>query len=150
MSKIGRMKKKNQKEERPPLPLTAIMVAGAVLIGIIIFSLVGIRVDIGAGYLTVKGPLYKEEIPYGDIVEVSLRDDVELGKRMVGMVAIGCQAGGYKNGEFGAYHAAYYPRNEVYIVVRRIQGTFLVFNARTAAATEELYYSLLKYTRGST
>ncbi len=146
MSKIGRMKKKTKAEELPPLPIPAIMVAGAVLIGIIIFSLVGIRVDAGAGYLTVKGPLYKEEIPYGDIVEVSLRDDVIIGKRMVGMVAIGCQAGGFKNGEFGAYHAAYYPKNELCIVVRRIQGTYLVFNARTAEATEALYYTVLNHT----
>lgn len=146
MSKIGRMKKKAPVEERPPLPFPAIFVAGAVLLGIIIFSLSGIRVDMGSGYLTVKGPLYKEEIPYGDIVEVRLRDDVVMGKRMVGMVAIGCQAGGFKNGEFGAYHAAYYPRNELRIVIRRRQGVYLVFNARNEADTEALYYALLNYT----
>lgn len=79
----------------------------------------------------------------GNIEAVSLKEDINLGKRTNGMGSIKLSEGSFKNAEFGSYTLYAYNKCKSYIILDTTEG-IVVINAETPESTKELYEKIVK------
>jgi len=94
--------------------------------------------------LHVDAPLVDENISYGNIVSIEIRDDMEFGTRYNGFGGSKILSGGFKNSEFDKYTLACYKNVKKFIVVEHTEGKILVFNQDSVEKTLLLYDELFE------
>lgn len=82
------------------------------------------------------------EVPYGEIDSVTLRSDLELGRKEEGFHTPKLTLGVYENEEFGYYNIYAYTNADTYVVLTSGQKT-LVLSLQNAELTQVLYGQLL-------
>lgn len=102
----------------------------------------GIRAELTGSELHVTGPMFHESVPYGWIMEVSLREDVAYGSRTWGADLGGVKTGNFQNTAFGAYRCAVYRDPKYCIVVQTAEEKTLVFNLKTDEQTRAFFAQL--------
>lgn len=81
------------------------------------------------------------DVYYQDIHEISLREDLDIGKRVGGVGNLTVNAGRFENQEFGEYKLYSYVKCHEFVVVDTKYG-YLVFNGKNENETVELYNQL--------
>ncbi|MCL2317614.1 MAG: hypothetical protein FWC44_00960 [Methanomassiliicoccaceae archaeon] len=124
----------------------------SVLILLIIFLVItafltrGTTALLQSDRLNVRGHLFNEKVPYGEIISVEMRDGFDYGNFKAGYADLKRLGGQYNNNEFGTYYVSAKIAVKEHIVVHRINGKVLVFNLETPEATIEFYDKLKKRT----
>lgn len=119
-----------------------VIILTAVAMLIIIMNVSGIKAKLTEDALDVKGPLFHQEINLSEMKEVSLKTDINYGRRTFGVDVIWLKTGSFKNNLFGEYQCAVYNTVKSAIVVEKNDGTFVVFNLNKEQATQELFESI--------
>lgn len=96
--------------------------------------------------LHVRGPMLNEDIPYGDIASLEMREGMKYGMRITGYSAISRLGGNFRNSEFGNYKLGVKTSVKRCIVVRKADEKVLVFNLETAEKTTQFYSDLKRKT----
>lgn len=102
----------------------------------------GVRAELTGSELHVSGPMFQEAVPYGWIMEISLRENVAYGSRTWGADFVSVKTGNFQNTEFGAYRCAVYAGTKCCIVVKTAEEKTLVFNLKTDEETRAFFAQL--------
>lgn len=116
------------------------LLVGLALIGVLIYLFAGsVKVDIGTDSLTASGTLSAAvTIPYGEINEYELRDNIPIGSRSFGLSTLNTVSGQYSSPAFGAYTLFAY-KNVSKFIILRYSGGILVFNLQDETETVKCF-----------
>ena len=131
-------------------------VIGAILFVIFLFVAVGLAAALAIVFAPVEMTLeedsytltffifHKEGAAYADLEEVALlTEETYSSERITSFGGISKAFGTYKNEEYGEHFRLTFSENNYkFILLKRKDGSVTVFNQKTVAATEELYFKL--------
>lgn len=121
-----------------------IVVAMAVVIAVVALTMAGGHVDVSMDEdgVEVDATMMHEDIPYSDISQIELRDDLDYGVRVGGFGGSDISSGNFRNDEFGNYRLAVHNDVHSFIVVHRADGSVVVFNLENKESTESFFEKL--------
>ena len=123
----------------------AIGVFTLAFIGFLLFC-VGIDVDVNKEGLVAKAPMVTTtKATYGDMENVELIKDIDLGRRTNGLGDFIVQAGHFKNDRYGAYMLYSYTKCKSYVDITLKDGTHVVVNGKSDQETKALYEEITKH-----
>jgi len=99
---------------------------------------IGIRVTLQEDRFSVKALFFSETVTYADLESVSTAADIDYGSRTVGSDTISIKTGTFRNSQFGTYQCAVVTAQKEVVVVRKHDGSCLVFNVKDGAAVSRL------------
>lgn len=93
--------------------------------------------------LKVHSSLWKDfSVIYGEIDQVELRDDIEVGVRTLGYGSAKLCMGNFKNSEFGAYKLYAYSKCDSRVLLRLKDGSAVVLGGKDKAESQSIYDSI--------
>lgn len=120
-----------------------VFVAAILIITTITLVTGDIKTTINDSEINIIGSYWSDYALSLDAIEdISLKDDINLGKRTNGMGSIKLSEGSFKNAEFGSYTLYVYNKCKSYIIIDTTEG-MVVINAETPEATKELYEKIV-------
>ncbi len=120
--------KKNMNERKKLINTILILAVVGVLF--VVATVIGTGVKTEDNQLTIKALFFSETIEYSDIASIELRTDIDYGTRVVGSDFIGAKSGAFSNKEFGKYRCAIVSSQKDAIVVKKTDGSYVVFNTK--------------------
>jgi hypothetical protein len=142
------------KEEKKDMKILLIIVLSisltitGIILGVVLLT-GDVDVDLREDSFRVDAPSTKKTVEYSEIdfdpfgePLVELRYGFDIGYKESGYNSPKINSGKYHNSEFGDYILATYAKVNVYIIVVYDEGHSIVFNAKTAESTEDLYKEL--------
>lgn len=123
-----------------------VIIAGIIVCAVVAFVLAvvfcPIEVSVGENALTVHCLYFDETISYDNIAECTYSVDYKS-DRILAFGGGSKDLGTYNNQSMGRHSRVSYAANSrAYIIVEKTDGTYLVFNLKTADATAKLYDSI--------
>ena len=91
---------------------------------------VGIRVTLGEDSFSVKALSFSETVLYADIESVTTASHIDYGTRTLGSDTISVKTGTFRTPQFGSYRCAVVSAQKEVIVVKKYDGSYLVFNTK--------------------
>ncbi|WP_400202806.1 PH domain-containing protein [Methanomethylophilus alvi] len=89
-----------------------------------------------------KSKYFSYEIPYTDIKDVKLRDDIDLGRMITGTSGALSHYGNFKNDDYGSYDVIFHVTAKLLIVLEFGEGKHVVFNMGNVESTKDFYKKL--------
>ena len=90
----------------------------------------GIRVTLEEDRFSVKALSFSETVLYADIESISTASDIDYGTRTLGSDTISIKTGTYRAPRFGSYRCAVVSAQKEVIIVKKHDGSYLVFNTK--------------------
>jgi hypothetical protein len=100
-----------------------------------------INVSMDENDFTVKGPMFDHTFRYSDVDTLSIDEDFDKGRRVMGYGTSTISSGDFRNSEFGDYKLASYAKIKPCIVIT-VGGEYYAFNQSSDNETHELYEKL--------
>jgi len=122
--------------------VAAVMVVACSIGLIFAFETESVSASLDEKGLTVTAPFVDEYIPYDEMDDVRLRNDVDYGSRRAGLGGKNVLSGNFKNDEFGNYKLAVHRSVENCIVIYH-DDKVLAFNLDSSEKTEQFYNNLM-------
>ncbi len=111
----------------------------ATIIVLFIYNM-GIGAAVSDTSVKVSGFWYSNVIEFKDIESVNIyTSGFELGEKQSGMGMLGVHKGVYKNDILGEYTCAVNNGSSSFIVIKKTNGSYYVFNCKRAENTSEIY-----------
>ncbi|MEA5143455.1 MAG: PH domain-containing protein [Oscillibacter sp.] len=80
--------------------------------------------------LSVKALSFSETVLYADIESISTASDIDYGTRTLGSDTISIKTGTFRAPRFGSYRCAVVSAQKEVIIVKKHDGSYLVFNTK--------------------
>lgn len=119
------------------LVVTILILAGVAIV-FTAATIIGTSVKVNNTEVTIKALFFSETIEYKDIADIEVRSDIDLGTRQFGSDFIGVKSGVFSNKEFGKYRCALLSSQRKAIVVKKKDGSYVVFNTKKSDELESL------------
>jgi hypothetical protein len=129
---------KQSKYNRIRIIITAIILV--VIAVIMLLSNTDAKID--GKTLIVTGSFFKEEINIADIKSIEIFDSWDAGRRSMGMETFNTKIGTFTNTDLGQYKLCAYKNTSKFIKIISGSSGTVVFNLKTAEATQNIYNRL--------
>ena len=127
---------KSNTKKKYALIIFALVATIAVLL---VFN-IGISASASDTGIKVTGFWYTEVIKFKDIEYVNIyTSGFELGEKQSGMGMLGVHRGVYENDILGEYTCAVNRSTDSFIIVKKTDGSYYVFNCKKAEHTSQIY-----------
>jgi hypothetical protein len=133
------------KYNRTRIILTVVILA--IVAAIMLLSRTDAKID--GETLIVTGSFFKEEIGIGDIVSVEIFDSWDAGRRSMGMESFNTRIGTFTRDDLGQYKLCAYKNTLKFIKIISGSVGIVVFNLKTAEATQDFYNRLKEKSTGA-
>ena len=90
----------------------------------------GIRVTLEEDRFSVKALSFSETVLYADIESASTASDIDYGSRTLGSDTISIKTGTFRAPRFGSYRCSVVSTQKKIIIVKKHDGSYLVFNIK--------------------
>lgn len=103
-----------------------------------------IKVTMNEQTIRFKGSYwFGKEVQMSEIEEISIEENIDLGKRVLGVGSPKLLVGNFKNNQWGSYSLYGYKQCTTYIVIET-KNEIIVVNDETDELTQELYQKINK------
>lgn len=103
----------------------------------------GVKTTATESSIDINAFLYRESVSVSDISEITINENINYGQRTNGADFISVKSGNFKNELFGNYRCSVYTSSDFCIAIKKNDGKYVVFNAKTNEDTKQLYDSLI-------
>lgn len=121
---------KNRKQTRFSALLTIAILIGLVFL-FLLASKKGITAKAGETALEVRAPFFSETVPYNEVENIEMQSSITYGKRVFGSDFIIVKTGTFRNAAFGEYRCAVLSGQKKAVVLKKTDGSYLVFNMKS-------------------
>jgi hypothetical protein len=118
--------------------IITILIFAVVALLFTIANVIGTSIRTDNTKVTVKALFFNETIEYKDIEDIEIRSDIDYGTRHAGSDFIWVKTGIFSNKEFGNYKCALFSSQKEAIVVKKKDGSYVVFNTKNSDELEDL------------
>lgn len=118
--------------------IITILILAVLAILFTIANITGTSIKADNTKVTIKALFFKETIEYKDIADIKIRSDIDYGTRHIGSDFIWVKSGVFSNKEFGNYKCALFSSQKEAVVVKKKDGSYVVFNTKNSDELEDL------------